>query len=70
MKLTDDPYFKAAAFVGSDLQLAYVDHVRAELHRIHPGAHGFANQRAGRIWRSMIQQGLIAASLSFESVSQ
>lgn len=68
MRLTVDPYFTAAEFVSDPLQVAYVAHVEAEIHRVYPVPPNYPNQRGRRIWRDMQRDGSIHTSLSFREV--
>jgi hypothetical protein len=68
MKLSDDPYFKADAYVCSEDQNAYLMHVAKEMQRLHPGIEGMPNLIADRSWKDFQAEGRIPAFLSRDDV--
>jgi hypothetical protein len=62
VKSTDDPWFRADAFVEDPIQVAYYRHFAAELVRLYG-----QSQRAERAWAAYQRDGKIATCLSFSA---
>jgi hypothetical protein len=60
IKSTDDPWFRADAFVDDPIQIAYYRHFAAELVRLYG-----RSQRSERAWEAYQRDGKIATCLSF-----
>jgi hypothetical protein len=62
IRATDDPWFRAEAFVDDPIQVAYYRHFAGELVRLYD-----RSQRSERAWEAYQRDGKIATCLSFSA---